>query len=122
MAGARGRRWKCKSRPCVVCRRWFTPDPRVGDRQKTCGRAECQREHHRRNERESRRTHAVAEHEATLRARLQGFGEAGHALRGGPLAPLDLCVVAEVLGTDGVIVLEELGEGLRTPTLLKPRR
>ena len=37
-----------KKRPCRICRRWFSPDPRVGDRQKTCGGPDCRREWHRR--------------------------------------------------------------------------
>ena len=31
-----------KKKPCCVCRRWFRPDVRVGSRQRTCGRPECQ--------------------------------------------------------------------------------
>ncbi len=30
-------------RPCRICRKWFRPDVRVGRRQRTCGRRECQR-------------------------------------------------------------------------------
>lgn len=41
-------RAKPRKRPCTVCRRWFLPNPRQKERQKTCGRAECQRERHRR--------------------------------------------------------------------------
>jgi hypothetical protein len=37
-----------KKRPCRVCRRWFTPNPRLKDRQKTCGDGKCKREWHRR--------------------------------------------------------------------------
>ena len=37
-----------RKRPCRVCRRWFQPDARLGDRQKTCGDPECKREWHRR--------------------------------------------------------------------------
>ena len=29
-------------RPCSICRRWFRPDTRVGSRQHTCSRPECQ--------------------------------------------------------------------------------
>ena len=29
-------------KPCRICRRWFRPDVRVGARQHTCGRPECQ--------------------------------------------------------------------------------
>jgi hypothetical protein len=32
----------CRSRPCRICRRWFQPHPRLGDRQRVCSRAECQ--------------------------------------------------------------------------------
>ena len=34
---------ECRKRPCRICRRWFMPNPRVKDRQKTCGDPECQR-------------------------------------------------------------------------------
>jgi hypothetical protein len=37
-----------KKRPCGVCRRWFRPNPRLKERQKTCGDAQCKREWHRR--------------------------------------------------------------------------
>ena len=33
---------ECRKRPCRICRRWFMPNPRVKDRQKTCGDPECQ--------------------------------------------------------------------------------
>lgn len=32
-----------RKRPCRICRRWFRPDNRVGDRQRTCGQPLCQR-------------------------------------------------------------------------------
>src|SRR5213593_2705980 len=44
-------------RPCCICRRWFRPDPRVGSRQRACGKPECQetrRVQTQRNWRESR--------------------------------------------------------------------
>jgi len=31
-----------KKKPCRVCRRWFRPDVRLGSRQHTCSRPECQ--------------------------------------------------------------------------------
>lgn len=40
-----------RKRPCSICRRWFLPDARVGDRQHACEREECQRERHRRADR-----------------------------------------------------------------------
>ena len=32
-----------RKRPCRICRRWFRPDNRVGDRQRACGKADCQK-------------------------------------------------------------------------------
>lgn len=40
-----------KKRPCSVCRCWFQPDVRVGDRQRTCGAVECKRARHARADR-----------------------------------------------------------------------
>ena len=31
-----------RKRPCSICRHWFRPDPRVGERQRACGKPECQ--------------------------------------------------------------------------------
>lgn len=39
-------RRKNRKRPCRICRKWFSPDPRVGERQKTCGDKECQDKWH----------------------------------------------------------------------------
>src|SRR3974390_2955825 len=33
---------KARKRPCTICRRWFHPNPRVGERQRACDQAECQ--------------------------------------------------------------------------------
>src|SRR5262252_1897235 len=33
---------EARKRPCTVCRRWFRPDPRIGKRQRACGKPECQ--------------------------------------------------------------------------------
>lgn len=37
-----------RKRPCRICRRWFRPNPRAGERQHVCSSAQCQRERHRR--------------------------------------------------------------------------
>lgn len=39
-------RRKSRKRPCRICRKWFSPDPRVGKRQKTCGKQDCQDKWH----------------------------------------------------------------------------
>jgi len=37
-----------KARPCLICRKWFRPDPMIGERQHVCGNPLCQKERHRR--------------------------------------------------------------------------
>ncbi len=37
---------KCSKRPCRICRRWFAPNPKLKDRQMTCGDPACKREWH----------------------------------------------------------------------------
>jgi hypothetical protein len=34
---------EARKRPCAICRRWFRPNPRVGDRQRACGSSDCQK-------------------------------------------------------------------------------
>jgi hypothetical protein len=31
-----------RKRPCCICRRWFSPDPRIGTRQRACRKPDCQ--------------------------------------------------------------------------------
>jgi hypothetical protein len=33
---------EARKRPCSICRRWFRPNARVGNRQHACGKPECQ--------------------------------------------------------------------------------
>ncbi len=33
---------EARKRPCTICRRWFRPDSRVGERERACGKPECQ--------------------------------------------------------------------------------
>jgi hypothetical protein len=35
-----------RKRPCRICGKWFKPNPRLGERQRTCGDKECQRKWH----------------------------------------------------------------------------
>ena len=35
-----------RKRPCRICRRWFMPNPRLKERQKTCGNSRCKRQWH----------------------------------------------------------------------------
>jgi hypothetical protein len=35
-----------RKRPCRICGKWYRPNPRLGERQRTCGDKECQRQWH----------------------------------------------------------------------------
>jgi len=44
-------------RRCPYCKRLFVPNPRVGDRQRTCGREGCRKAHKRQYDEEWRKKH-----------------------------------------------------------------
>jgi hypothetical protein len=92
-------------RPCRVCRCWFRPDPRVGDRQKTCGGAGCQREWNRRLSRARRRREPHREREGRLRDRLQRVE--GEAVGGLPEQALDQKVARQAIGSEAFVVIGE---------------
>src|SRR4030042_4400592 len=65
---------KYKKRPCLVCGKWFTANPRLFDRQQTCGAKECQRKWHARKCAEWNRKNRAYFKEIYLRGRLESFG------------------------------------------------
>ena len=105
---ARGRR-KGRSKPCLVCRRWFVPDPRVGHRQKTCGRPACQAEQKRRKQAawSARNPGYWAERRLRAQAEELQAAERSPPVRPPPaeLAELPVDFVREVLGDQGLVIL-----------------
>ena len=113
---------KClrKKRPCRACGKWFTPNPRLGDRQQTCGAKECQRKWHTRKCAEWNRKNPAYFKEIYLRGRLESFGSDPPAqspssctswrINDPPrrTSPLDLPqgVIQEVIGVKQLIIIE----------------
>ena len=95
-----------RKRPCRICRRWFIPHPRTGDRQHVCSRADCQRERHRRACQRWRQREAPAERAHRLRQRLQEAAEGAPAAGPGPRLPWD--VVRDAVGPEVTVILEEI--------------
>jgi len=99
-----------RKRPCRICRRWFRPHSRAGDRQHVCSRADCQRERHRRACQRWRQREAPAERAHRLRQRLQegadGRQAAGLGLR------LSWDVVRDAVGLEAAVILEEVSRHL----------
>jgi len=109
-----------RKRPCRICRRWFAPHPRAGDRQRVCGDAECQRERHRRACTSWREQQGDDEKEDRLRRRLRREVAStststsaststststadGHA----PLCGLDFDVARDAVGREVAVFVEE---------------
>jgi hypothetical protein len=98
-----------RKRPCRICRRWFQPHPRAGNRQRVCDRAECQRERHRRACAQWRRNNAAEEKEQRLRDKLrQPVPTGARAVTAG----LRLETVRDAVGPQMAVIIEETGEVL----------
>jgi hypothetical protein len=95
-----------RKRPCRICRRWFQPHPRAGDRQRVCGDEPCQRERNRRACATWRSENAEAEKEDRLRQRLREPTEAGPRAA---MAGLRLQVVRDAVGPEMAVIIEETG-------------
>jgi len=91
-----------RRRPCRICRRWFTPHARSGDRQRVCGAAACQRERHRRSCAAWHRAHHDLTHEDRLKRRLRP--------RPGPMSR---AAARDAVGLEVLVVVEEASKDLR---------
>ena len=79
-----------------MCHGLFIPDPRLGKRQRTCGRADCRAEQHRLACKAWRERERPAVEADRLRRRLVGSDE------------LSRDVVRDVMGAKEAVVLEEV--------------
>lgn len=88
-------------RPCRICGRWFVPNPRLGERQKTCGTAECQKQWHARKCAEWNRKNRVYFKEIYLSGRLESVDDSSRSV-----APhLPQRVVQEVIGVKQLVII-----------------
>ncbi len=101
-----------RKRPCRICRRWFRPDPRAGDRQRACGASECQAERRRRSVSAWRARHPDYDREDRLRRRLQN--EAAAAAGVDPMSGVDWVVARNAVGLEVSVVIEESSRVLAT--------
>lgn len=93
-----------RKRPCRICRRWFVPHPRAGDRQRVCGAVACQRERHRRACQAWREREGDEETRHRLRQRLRREASAAEPLT----AEVRWDVVRDAVGLEVSVILEEL--------------
>ena len=105
----------CKKRPCRICRRWFTPNPRCKERQRTCGDPQCKREWHRRKCAEWNKNNPDYFRATFLQNKIDG---AISSYKTSPPIPpksrlksgLPLEVVQEVFSLQHIIIIEYFGQ------------
>ena len=99
-----------KPRPCRVCRKWFRPDRKVGDRQHVCGDPACQQELHRRNCAGWHRRNPGLEQEARFEERLVEPDPATQDRLVDPLEAIDWPYAKGVIDLRIVALVRETGK------------
>lgn len=104
-----------RKRPCRICGRWFSPNPRLGERQKTCGADACQQRWHAKKCAVWNRQNRSYFKEIYLRRRLEpcppplpvSASCKGVSSSPPPVSPLDLPqeVIQEVLGRQHAVII-----------------
>lgn len=109
-----------KKRPCRICRRWFTPDPRLKDRQMTCGDERCKNEWHRKKCAEWNKKNSDYFRSNYLQKKFDAVSPPDAARQSGTSPPgLPKCrfksglphpFVQEVIGIQHLIIIEYFGQ------------
>ncbi len=109
-----------KKRPCRICRKWFAPNPRVGNRQKTCGSKECQKKWHAKKCSQWNRKNRACFQANNLSKKLQAvqnqkttIGEPPPQLpKSGICSKLPQEVIQEVIGIQPFVIVNYLSQVL----------
>ncbi len=96
-----------RSKPCSVCRRWFTPTARVGDRQRTCGEPSCRREQKRRTQAGWTARHPDYWAERRVRAQADRLATERGPLRGPPpgLREIPFELAQDAMGVQAFVII-----------------
>jgi len=95
-----------RKRPCRICRRWFRPQSRAGDRQRICSDASCQAERRRRSVAAWRARHPDYDREDRLRRQLH-VDPADVRGAADPLGRIPWPAARNAVGMEVAVVLEE---------------
>ncbi len=108
-----------KKRPCRICRRWFMPNPKVKDRQMTCGDPGCKKEWHRKRCSEWNKKNSDYFRSNYLQKKLYAASPREKAHQSGTLPrPMTIRLksglphrfVQEVIGIQHLIIIEYFGQ------------
>jgi len=99
---------KSKKRPCRICRKWFSPDPRIGDRQKTCGAKDCQTKWHAKKCHEWNKKNKAYFKEVYLNKKLAAINEADPKTVSFSVksSQLPRKLIQEVIGAQQLVIIE----------------
>lgn len=99
---------KSRKKPCRICRKWFSPDPRIGDRQKTCGAKDCQTKWRAKKCSEWNKKNKAYFKEIYLNKKLTAINEADHQIVSFPLksSQLPRKLIQEVIGAQQLVIIE----------------
>ena len=104
---------KRRSKPCSICRRWFTPNPRVGYRQRTCLRPECRNEQKRKRQQKFAALNPEYFTERRLREQVERLetGDSAAVMRGPPaeMRRLPVEFAQTAIGSHGVVIMTLFG-------------
>ena len=101
---------EARKRPCTICRRWFRPDPRVGERQRACGKPDCQKARRQKTQADWRRRNPDYATAYRLQQRTVKTDPAADPLRmTTPLNQLPWDVAKDQFGAQGADFLGVLG-------------
>ena len=121
-------------RPCRICRRWFAPNPKLKDRQMTCGAPACKREWHKKACRQWNKDNRDYFRANYLQKKLDAASDAASKSRRPPAglsrSGLPLQFVQEAIGVQHWIIIEYLAqllirrfqEALRSQAVVKERQ
>jgi hypothetical protein len=110
-SGTSRRPGMARRKPCAVCDAWFTPHPRLGNRQHTCGRQECRKEWHRRSCRKWHKAKPDYDRHTRLVQRLVKDDPPGPRGRPpDPLTAIDWDYAREEIGLGVAALVEEAGK------------
>jgi hypothetical protein len=105
---------QCNKRPCRICRKWFAPNPKLKERQMTCGDPACKKEWHKktcrkwnRNNRDYFRANYLQE---KLTAASNTASKSQPKRAGLSRSGLPLEFVQEVMGVQHWIIVEYLAQ------------
>jgi len=100
-----------KKMPCSECRRWYQPDSRVGDRQRTCGSPECKKARRRRTNHGWRAEHRDYDRSRRWQAKLDA-AKAGERVtwpsEPRPLREVPWDLAQAEMGTKATVIIGEI--------------